>query len=163
MQPHQQRCIIARHKDLKPEGKMKKWLFSIFAFLLFVNISQAKNQTLFSEYNIASATYVYNEDGDAGANDGWVNARLHTGKGIVVEIATFNATSITVGIEGREYDTTDQQWRSYVIYEKAYTATNSGDKIVVVENCDEIRVGLKIAGDTGTQSVTVSYDRYGRN
>ena len=130
------------------------------ALLAFVSsIAWASSTTtLYSAYNVASGTYVYNSSGDSGADDGWMGTYNHGVKSIVVTVTTFNASSITIQIEGRDYDAANTANVDYVIYSKAYTATNSGDKIVVPENTDLIRVGIKLAGDTGDQSVTIAYN-----
>ena len=134
------------------------WLGLALAVIVSSVVWASTTITLYSAYNVASATYVYNSSGDSGADDGWTGTANNAVKSIVVTVTTFNATSITIQIEGRDYDATNAANVDYVIYEKAYTATNSGDKIVVPENTDLIRVGIKLAGDTGDQSVTIAYN-----
>ena len=135
---------------------MKK-LFLLALLVPVLALAGVRDQKLFNAYNVASATYVYDEAGGDAVTDGWItDIGGHVEKGIVVQIAAFAAASIEVRIEGSTVLSTGEKVRS-VIYTHSYTATETGDYIRVVEHLDEIRVGVKVTTDAGDQSVTVVY------
>lgn len=90
-----------------------------------------------------------------GADDGWVALGKWEFYDVHIVVATINATNIKVTIEGRNRGA-GSAGRS-LIAEKTYAAAgDSGtDVIGIAEHCDEIRVGLKVTGDVGAQSVSV--------
>lgn len=80
------------------------------------------------------------------ATDGWVSVGSLVDKSVQVEVTTINATSITFSIEGRA----SPNATASVLLQPVYTAADS-DIFQIPERIDAIRVGIKLAGDSGAQ------------
>lgn len=137
---------------------MKRALVALVLLLATPVYAGFNTQAFFTAYNIASTSYVYNEDAGTGANTAWVNAKGLRNKVIVVDVNTINATSLDIRIEAR-WEIGGDDANGYTtgeIFTRSYTATTDvGDIIVLPELGDEIRVGLKLTADGGAQDIDI--------
>jgi hypothetical protein len=114
-------------------------------------LTKQEGHTFFSAYNVTSATYVYNADGDSGANDGQFSVEKYSNISIQIGIPTLGSTSIDVRIEGQVKSS--DRWAT--VWSKNYASATTIDELVVVtENLEYLRVGLKV-NTNGTDSVNV--------
>ena len=97
-------------------------------------------KVLYTSYPVESTTYIYNEDGESGADDGWVSAKSdHVA--VQVRCGTLNATALYYRIEGRSNTYT----KPCDIYSASINATQTVDTIVnIAEKVGEVRVGVYI-------------------
>lgn len=82
------------------------------------------------------------------ATDGWIGVNQFTTKAIQLCVSTLNATSITFSVEAKIAGAPS----SATLLTPAYTATGC-NVYSVPEQVDQLRVGVKLAGDAGAQSV----------
>jgi hypothetical protein len=121
--------------------------------------SRIRVNTMFSAYDLSSTTYVYNGSGGAGTNDGWFTVATEKERAIQVDIATLNATSVEFVVEGRlsGESTAAQIWPASG--NRSETAT--GSFIVYIPDAiHQVRLGMKITGDSGTQSIDAVLNTY---
>lgn len=110
----------------------------------------------FTSYDVASTSYVYNEAGGQAAASGSMSCKDLIGvKMFYVSLLTFNATNITVRIEGRPSG--GAEW--FEIYTHVFTAaTTIGVTWPITEYAGDIRVGALVDTDGGANLLTVSAD-----
>ncbi len=138
---------------------MKRNAIAIVAVLFAATLlAGPATQTLISAYNVSATSYVYDTSASNGADDAWVTLSGMPRPMVVVDVDTINATSLDVRIEGRVRvgGLSSGTAIDMVLLEKSYSATNVGDPIIIGEAIDELRVGVKVTGDSGTQSITIS-------
>lgn len=82
------------------------------------------------------------------ATDGWVSVREFDQATIAYELASFSATSITLTLEGR---IKGPQGNPITILTVVLTATGE-DLITIPDTVDEVRLGVLIDTDTGTNT-----------
>lgn len=89
-----------------------------------------------------------------GASDGWIYVSRTTAatKAVQISVETINATSIDYSIEGR----IAPDLPAAVLLTGTFSAVG-GDVFPIPEAVQQIRVGLKVTGDAGAQSVSVAY------
>jgi hypothetical protein len=91
------------------------------------------------------------------ATDGVIGVNGATVVRFSVEVTAISATSIDIQIEGRDRSAATT-WT--VLDGKSYTATGSDAFTLSSLMYDEVRIGMKVTGDTGTQAVTI-HDKVG--
>ena len=83
---------------------MKRWLL-ILAILLFsmVAFGQVRVVQMYSAYDLASAcpTFVYDDSGGTGVNDGWVTVSNEPTRSIQVDVVALTATDAQFIVESR--------------------------------------------------------------
>jgi hypothetical protein len=143
--------------------------------ILSVNVDGAHTRRIITDATLAPDSVVVGsavdwENGGAGrafsyakwlngtaATDGWFRVADLNAKNVVIEWVTKNATSADVTIEGRV-----QGSNPITIYTKNYTAVGE-DGVNITESWDEIRVGVKLNTDTGTNLFNIFFhgERFG--
>ena len=120
--------------------------------------SAGENVNHFVDYNPTSTSFVYNSAGETSITAGKVDMKSYKAdRHIQVAVKVLGSTSVTVRIEGKS--TAATTWG--LIFEKAYTAAE--DEIInILEKTDDVRVGLKIAGN-GTDTVSVIGQYHSKN
>lgn len=151
-----------------------KLRFLLATFLMASPFLRAGPNTylLFDAFNPSAGTFVYCDSGSpptgvtcstgAAAGDGWIGVRGLDKKLVIIRPDTVSLTSgsIQATIEGRIEDS-DGNWSTMTLIAPIdYAAAQSGQPVSVVENVEQIRVGLRINGtDDGVDdSVTVHFD-----
>lgn len=123
-----------------------------------------KRVTWFSAYDVGGSTgtaYDYNDQQEATDADGLVDCMYYTDKTIQIDVILKGSTSIEVRIEGRANSAAE--WGE--IYTKSFTAVTGANNAKIVniqEHIDEVRVGVKVSGTPGTDSITITGSFYGR-
>jgi hypothetical protein len=151
-------------------------LSALIALLAYSSYAQPpdtgieKSQAIFESYNVASGTYIFCDSGGApagircdsgaGADDGWITANGVERKAIQVEIDTINATSLDFRVEARLVGNEGQAAQIWPgIGDHVVTAT--GSFIVnIPDPVYQVRLGLKISGDSGAQDVDAVYNSF---
>jgi hypothetical protein len=120
--------------------------------------SEGENVNHFIDYNPTSTSFVYNTAGGTSTTSGSVDMKNYKAdRHVQIAVKTLGSTSVTARVEGKSVAATT--WG--LIYEKVYTAV--ADEIVnIAEKTDDIRVGLKIAGN-GTDTVSVIGQYHSKN
>ena len=132
--------------------------------------TEATQQPIYESYNVASATYIFCNSGGApagincatgsGADDGWITVNGAERKAIQVEIDTITATSLDFKVEGRLLGNEGQGAQIWPgTGDHVVTATGSFI-INIPDPVYQVRLGLKVTGDSGTQDVDAVYNRY---
>lgn len=141
--------------------KNKFIIIFIFIFLICVSIANVHAYTnnggvtidnnkakIFTNYVLTSTEYVYNEAGGTSSASGWVPVRAAKQKTIQYNITDVVGT-VTLYIVGTIIDSAN----TFEIYAPDI-GTATSDKITVLEDTDEIRVGAKVTSG-GSANVTV--------
>lgn len=131
--------------------------------------NRIRSQFFWSTFDIASTTFVYCDTGGAepgqvcttgsAAGDGWIQVTNEELKAVEVEITTINATSIEFIIQARLSGATTaaQIWPAT----GNRSETTTGAFIVQVPDAVyEMRVGVKVTGDVGAQSVSATLNSF---
>ncbi len=146
----------------------------ILAAILDLGLALASSRTkiMFDAFDVAAGTFVYCDVASpptgvtcttgAAADDGWLQVRGMDAKRIIIrpDIVSLAAGTIEVTIEARTTDSDGNFATETSIAPINYAAAQAGQGVRIVENVEQIRVGLRINGaDDGVpDSVTVHYD-----
>ncbi len=93
------------------------------------------------------------------ADSGWFSVADLEEKLVQINVTAFSATSVDVTIEGRVMAGPTPV--STTIFSKSYTATG-GDGIPIVEDYDQIRVGVKVTTSGGTNTLSAFFAGHGK-
>jgi hypothetical protein len=126
-----------------------------------------RDQMVFTNYN-ATASYTYCDSGSpppgivcttgSAAGDGWITANGNPRKSFQVEIDTISGTSLDFKIEARLQGNEGQAAQIWP-GSGDHSETTTGSFIVQVPDIVyQVRIGVKITGDSGTQNVDVVYN-----
>lgn len=129
-----------------------------------------RRQTLYSSYDVTSTTYIYCNSASppegircstgSADDDGWVIVNGAPAKAIQVEIDTINATSLDFRVEARLSGAENQAAQIYPgTGDDSRTATGSFI-IQIPDAVYQIRLGLKVTGDSGTQDVDAVFNMF---
>ncbi len=128
-----------------------------------------REQTIFSNFDVTSTSFVYCDSGGApsgilcstgsAAEDGWVLVASEPNRSVHVNIDTINATSLDFIIQGRNRGQTVGAQIYPATGDRAETATGAFI-IQVPDAIYELRVGVKVDTDTGTQNVDASLNTF---
>ncbi len=121
----------------------------VILLTLFISIANANyiKHEIFTDYDVTSAVYVYDEDGHTGPNS---NAKLSDGAYrimVYMNVDTINATSIDFTVvcimNDLNYD-----------YIFDYSFTTTGFKLIQIEeSCYAVALGVKVDTATGSQNI----------
>ncbi len=158
--------------------KTKKWIRTIGAIVLLVALVGAlpagrSTVRLFDAFDVAAGTFVYCDSTSpptgvtcatgAATDDGWVTGiRGMDAKVVIVRPDTVDLTSgsIQVTIEGRVSDASGSYATMDLVAPVDFAAAQAGVIIQIIENVEQLRVGLRINGvdNANADSVTVHFD-----
>ena len=100
----------------------------------------------------------------AGADDGWIDVRGFPTKQIGVSIETLGATTIEFQIEARIFlgsgSSSSDPNRVYPLLPPVPLSAVSGQIIGIIEEIDQIRIGVRESAGTGVDAVTVLFDSF---
>lgn len=100
-----------------------------------------------------TSTHIYDDSGNSGANDGWVDITGLNNGAITLNVPVVNSGTITFRIESQ----TGSSTLAGEIITKHFTAvTTIGYVIPIVEKLSKVRVGAIVTGDTGSGTVSAS-------
>lgn len=160
--------------------KMKR--FTCLAFLTFLayvlltawsmSVAGPNTYVMFTAYNPAAGTFVYCDSASppsgvtcvsgAGADDGWRGVRGLGNKSVIIRPDTVSLTSGTIQftVEGRIADRAGNFASMDLVAPIDFAAAAAGLSVLIVENVEQIRVGVRINGtDDGVpDSITVHFD-----
>lgn len=130
----------------------------LISFLLFLTISAfagsgkiTATNTFYAAFDPNATSYVYDPNNGDAITDGRYYVRNYEEKTVQVRIPTLGSTSIDFRIEGQVRGSST--WAD--VYSKNYSSATTVDELVMItEQLDYIRIGLKVNTD-GTDSVTV--------
>lgn len=100
-----------------------------------------------------TSTYIYDDSGNSGVNDGWVDVTGLNNGTIVLDVPVFNSGTITFRIESIVGSST---LHGEVVTKHFTAATTIGFVIPISEKLNKIRVGSIVTGDTGSGTVSAS-------
>lgn len=141
---------------------MKRWLTTLAILLVgVVTFAQVRSVTMYTAYDLASAcpTFVYNDSGDTGANDGWVTVTNEFNRSIQVDIVALTATDAQFIIEGRNSGlvTGARIWPSL---SGTHIVLGTDDPISLMvpvpDPVNQVRLGMCVTTDTaGAEDIDV--------
>ncbi len=117
---------------------------------------------VFSSFDPDAGTFVYcdttnpnppflkcdTSGGGAGANDGWIGVRGMSEKVVTIRVDAIALTAGTIEfvVEGRSTDDEGNNVTARLIAPIGKTAVSPGQPVRIVEDYDEIRIGVRING-----------------
>ena len=109
-------------------------------------------RAIFSGTNIDSTSYVYDENGNSGADDGWVTAREDK-VWLEYTVATLTATSVEIRVEGRSTSS-----KTASVYCTTVTSEMTIGKLVHIEPIvKELRIGVKANNTASPNNVYIGF------
>jgi len=142
---------------------MKRWAFVLSILLVaLVTSAQVRSVAMYSAYNLASAcsTFVYTDGGGTGAEDGWITVSNEPNRSVQIDINTITAANLQFIIEGRLSGTAEAA-RIWPSATGTRIETAVGSFIVPVPDpVNQLRVGMCVTTDTGTQDIDVTYNSF---
>ncbi len=145
---------------------MKRWLLilspSFYLVLLaaVVTFAQIRSVTMYTAYDLTSAcsTFVYDDAGGTTAEIGWVTVSNEPNRAIQVDAVAIVGTNVQFIVEARlaGIATGARIWPSEA---GVRTVLGSEDPlsfiIPVPDHVNQVRLGMCITGDAGTQDIDV--------
>ena len=138
---------------------MRIAIFLIPFLLLCVESFAEDRVEFFGKFDPSSASYVYDNEGSTATGNA-VAATTYGDKAIQVVIDPLGSSALEISIEGRMIDEPSYSVVSRTEYAIGFSTSNvTGTRVTdlfqVVPGMDEIRVGVRIFGTDGTDSLTV--------
>lgn len=129
---------------------------------------QIRSVQTFTNYDLDSTSFVYNDAGGTGANDGWIVVATETNRSMMIEI---NQLNVTGGIDFRiEARLQGGDQTAVIIWPSTppqNLTTTGGTLITFPEDVYQVRMGMKIGtaddGDDLTvnaEDITITYESY---
>lgn len=122
-----------------------------------------KEVILFSNYNFATDTAVYNDSGGSATTSGWVDVRDYNDEILIgVNLSELNSTGNTLTFQGLLSDDTSNIIQ---IYQKAFSAVNTTYSLPIGRDRGGLkffRVKGQATGTEGTDTCTVLLSAEGR-
>ena len=135
---------------------MRRAFFAVVVSLFIASSASAEmRHTFFSEYNLASTSWVYDSTGATSTGD-TADVFTYDKKTIFITPELLNTNNIEYRIEGRAIgDLTSWYVLDYGEIGKASNDTSKHLAIDVTELVDYLRVGLRVLASDGADRITI--------
>lgn len=137
-----------------------KRLALVFLLFAVVTFAQIRSVTMYTAYDLTSScsTFVYDDGGGTTAEIGWVTVSNEPNRAIQVDVVAIVGTNVQFIVEARlaGIATGARIWPSEFGVRTVLGSEDPLSFIVSVpDNVNQVRLGMCITGDAGTQDIDV--------